>query len=391
MQALYGANMASHPGDDSYGFADGERFLMTIWDSGGTDTIDASAQTLRSIISLVDGTFSSIGLRLTTAELRRDFPAGSAAAPTPTYDGRDNLAIAYGAVIESAIGGSGDDQITGNPSDNQLTGGAGRDTLNGGAGNDTLAGGSEDDQLYGEDGHDNLNGNSGHDLLVGGHGNDSLYAEDGNDVAFGEAGDDLIVLGFGDDRGYGQDGNDVLFGEFGDDLLAGGLGQDTAYGQAGRDQVFGEAGDDVLSGGDDDDAVYGQAGDDRVSGDSGNDVVSGGDGLDTLTGGTGADIFYFERPDGGTDMVMDFNSAEGDHLYVAAAAFGAPVGFHLTTGLGFLTGPAPFPTAATATFYRHTNSQALWFDVDGTGPAGANVLAFLIGNPTLSAADIVFV
>ena len=247
------------------------------------------------------------------------------------------------------------------------------------------------DTLYGEDGDDFLNGNAGQDSLIGGHGRDTLYGEDGNDVLFGESGQDSLIGGHGNDTLYGQDDADVLFGEAGADTLVCGFGNDTAYGQAGRDQVFGEGGDDVLSGGSDDDAVYGQAGDDSVNGDEGNDVVSGGDGLDKLTGGAGVDIFYFERPNGGTDMVMDFDRTQGDHIYVAAAAFAAPAGFKLTAEIGFFARAGALPAFATATFYQDTRTQALWFDPDGTGPSGPNVVAFLIGNPALSAGDIVFV
>ena len=48
-----------------------------------------------------------------------------------------NMTIAVGTVIENAIGGPGDDTITGNNADNMLSGGAGNDSLYGYAGNDT--------------------------------------------------------------------------------------------------------------------------------------------------------------------------------------------------------------------------------------------------------------
>ena len=38
----------------------------------------------------------------------------------------NNIGIAYGAVIENAIGGHGNDQINGNQVDNVLTGNGGR-------------------------------------------------------------------------------------------------------------------------------------------------------------------------------------------------------------------------------------------------------------------------
>jgi Ca2+-binding RTX toxin-like protein len=59
------------------------------------------------------------------------------APPTPTYDGSNNLGIAFGAVIENAIGGSGDDTIWGNSANNRLQGNGGINTLDGGDGVDT--------------------------------------------------------------------------------------------------------------------------------------------------------------------------------------------------------------------------------------------------------------
>ena len=60
----------------------------------------------------------------------------------------DNLTIAHGAVIENAIGGAGNDKITGNDRDNILTGGAGADIFefNSGFGSDTIT-----DFVLGED------------------------------------------------------------------------------------------------------------------------------------------------------------------------------------------------------------------------------------------------
>ena len=41
----------------------------------------------------------------------------------------DNIAIAYGALIENAIGGHGNDRINGNQANNSFTGGEGADTF----------------------------------------------------------------------------------------------------------------------------------------------------------------------------------------------------------------------------------------------------------------------
>ncbi|MEL0207167.1 MAG: M10 family metallopeptidase C-terminal domain-containing protein, partial [Alphaproteobacteria bacterium] len=52
------------------------------------------------------------------------------------YRGQDNVGIAYNTWIENAVGGDGDDTITGNAKGNRITGGAGNDTIDGGAGDD---------------------------------------------------------------------------------------------------------------------------------------------------------------------------------------------------------------------------------------------------------------
>ena len=53
------------------------------------------------------------------------------------YLGQENFGISINAVIENALGGAGDDTITGNTADNELTGNAGDDTIDGGDGTDT--------------------------------------------------------------------------------------------------------------------------------------------------------------------------------------------------------------------------------------------------------------
>ena len=149
MQYVYGAETSgTSSGDTTYSYDVDPKMLKTIWDTGGTDTIDASNQTRETIIDLREGQFSSIGI-YEEADQITDLKARLSAAGWDTssvdafyasnsvYTGADNLAIAYGAVIENAKGGSADDTITGNSADNEITGGAGDDTIDGGAGDDT--------------------------------------------------------------------------------------------------------------------------------------------------------------------------------------------------------------------------------------------------------------
>ncbi len=129
VQFLYGANTDYNTGDDIYTFSNSEPEMLTIWDAGGNDTIDLSNQSLDMEIDLNAGAFSSIGMRYVLQS------NGYFIDPTPVA-AVDNVAIAYGVEIENAIGGSGDDILTGNALDNTFIGGGGNDSIDGGEGED---------------------------------------------------------------------------------------------------------------------------------------------------------------------------------------------------------------------------------------------------------------
>jgi hypothetical protein len=117
LQQRWGANLSTRTGNDAYAAVDG--LIQVIWDAGGTDTISGAAFGQVSI-DLHEGAFSSLG-------------------------GVNNLAIAYGAVIENATGGGGNDTLIGNAAANVLSGGGGNDTIRGFGGNDTIDGGAGSD------------------------------------------------------------------------------------------------------------------------------------------------------------------------------------------------------------------------------------------------------
>ncbi|MDP2206609.1 MAG: type I secretion C-terminal target domain-containing protein [Alphaproteobacteria bacterium] len=157
LQALYGAPANANTGDTDYVFnSKTTEYLTTIVDSDGFDTIDASGQTLGSIIHLQDGALSSIGIigkiaDVSAAELAK------AITPGELLDqARYNIAIAKGTIIENATGGSGNDYISGNAENNRLMGGAGDDILLGLDGDDWLFGGAGADILTGGDGADHF-------------------------------------------------------------------------------------------------------------------------------------------------------------------------------------------------------------------------------------------
>ena len=118
LQYLYGANMSHNASDTTYSYKPDTPFIEAIWDAGGTDTLDFSNFRKANTISLVDGEYSTIGFDV-------------------DWSMTDNLGIAFDAIIENAIGGSGDDTIKGNDSSNSIEGGPGNDVIDGGKGNDT--------------------------------------------------------------------------------------------------------------------------------------------------------------------------------------------------------------------------------------------------------------
>ncbi|MCX7360636.1 MAG: M10 family metallopeptidase C-terminal domain-containing protein, partial [Alphaproteobacteria bacterium] len=134
LQGVYGADTTTRAGDTVYCFhatAGNDVFdftanadpVLTIYDAGGNDTLDLSGYDTPSVIGLTPGATSS--------------------ANGMTH----NIGIALGTIIETAIGGSGDDTIKGTARAETLIGGAGNDTLVGGGGDDTLTGGAGDDTI----------------------------------------------------------------------------------------------------------------------------------------------------------------------------------------------------------------------------------------------------
>ncbi|KZL23839.1 calcium-binding protein [Pseudovibrio sp. Ad37] len=117
--------------------------------------------------------------------------------------------------FENAVGGRGNDNLTGTEDAN---------TIQLGNGNDTASGLGGDDTLRGQSGNDTLNGGAGNDLLFGG---------DGDDVLKGGADDDVLNGGIGSDTLIGGVGNDILIGGEGNDTFkySRGHGQDRILGQ----------------------------------------------------------------------------------------------------------------------------------------------------------------
>lgn len=383
LQWLYGANHGTRGGNTTYAFdpatgallIDGEaqmtqeggKVFRTIWDGGGTDSLDLSAFGGGVRIDLTPGGWTRFDpARLAVVGLSSATPDGL------SYEAPGNLAFALQPdagdlrpLIENATGGGGQDTITGNAAANRLEGGGGADRMFGGAGDDLLLGG------------------------------------EGDDRAAGSAGADTLEMGAGDDTGLGRSGDDLLLGFAGSDLLRGMDGADTLHGgrigfpdvdgTGGADTLLGMGGDDVLFGGEGDDDLRGGMGDDLLSGGDGPDWLRGGEGADTFIGGGesdrlssqhdgAADVFVF-RLDGqeGMDVISGFESGiDFVHLEIEPQDFAFELSHRAST-------------AAVTILYDIASGNWLLVDLDGSGAGAAMPVARFRGAVTLSAADFVLV
>ncbi|HYE42698.1 MAG TPA: M10 family metallopeptidase, partial [Caulobacteraceae bacterium] len=335
LQIKYGANTTYQSGDNVYALPTANAagtFYACIWDTGGVDWITAGA-----------GMDVVIDLRPATIQ----YEVGGGGFVSYAAGIHGGFTIAQGVIIENAVGGAGDDTITGNDADNDLEGGGGNDLLSGGlgvdivsyttasagvevnlsltgaqatggAGTDTLSGfeslrGSDfGDELTGTDGANSLFGGDGDDFLYGGLGADVLDGGDGRDAVEYRAATSAVRINLltGVHVGVGGDSltsievfdlgsaADNFVGLAADETVRGHDGNDVLNGLGGADTLIAGNGDDRVNGGDGDDSLQGQAGADRIDAGTGADVVSGGlgddhihgrDGDDVLDGGAGAD------------------------------------------------------------------------------------------------------
>lgn len=141
LQTMYGVNYNTRATDTEYVF-DTNPGILTIWDGGDIDRIDASGRTDNVTIDLQPGHFSSIGGTKNIAVALVDhLAAGDQSKP----------------LIEHARGGAGNDTLTGNIANNALEGRGGTNLLYGMGGNDLLISKGTNDVL---------DGGAGDDLLI---------------------------------------------------------------------------------------------------------------------------------------------------------------------------------------------------------------------------------
>jgi serralysin len=300
IQQMYGADYTTNANNTTYIFstATGQMFVngigqnqpsanrvfRTIWDGNGVDTYNLSNYTTSLSIDLTPGGWVNLD-RFGNFQ-RANLGGGTGGGMHPGHArGHIFNALQFGgdarSLIENAIGGTGNDVITGNSANNNLSGMAGNDTLNGNAGNDILEGGF------------------GSDTLLGEAGNDSLYGGDDNDSLGGGDGDDYLDGGFGFDTIDGGNGFDTTsYAFYGGPIIANlSTGMVSFPGNS-------PLTDTLIS----IERLIATNGNDEITGSSVANTIDGGAGIDTLTGGLGSDTFVLStRGASNYDIITDFS------------------------------------------------------------------------------------
>jgi serralysin len=162
--------------------------VVTLFNTGTDNTLDASGYKDDQRIDLHAGAFSDIGGHF------------------------NNVAIAFDTVIENAKGGGGDDKITASDVSSQLSGGKGADTLVGGAGRDVLKGGADADHLVGGAGNDRFIGGGGSDVFAFGKGDFGASTTKAGDLIRDfQSGHDQIDLSAVDANSSAKGNQDFVF------------------------------------------------------------------------------------------------------------------------------------------------------------------------------------
>lgn len=401
LQSLYGANLGTRTGDTVYGFgstagraaydlAINLQPVFTIWDAGGIDTLDLSGFFTASRIDLRPGTFTDAG------GLTR------------------NISIAYGAMIENAVGGSGADDIIGNNAANLLNGRGAGDRMEGGRGDDvyvvnsagdlvveragegsdlvrssisyTLGGGVEDLTLAGgatvgtgNAAANRIEGNSGSNRLSGGGSADWLDGSGGADLLLGGTGHDHFVFDDAGDRAIEEagEGTDTVVSTVTarltanvENLVLGGTAAIAGTGNAAANRIEGNRAANDLAGGLGDDGLWGGAGQDR------------------LRGGSGADRFFFDTALGRTniDSILDFRSAD-DAIFLDRSVFTGIIRNGQLREEAFQHGSRSLEADDRILHDRVTGE--IFYDGDGAGGSGPVLFAVVEPGRLLTPGDFI--
>ena len=314
LQHIYGANMQTRTGDTVYGFGSNAgptydfalnvRPVLAIWDAGGVDTINMSGAG-GSTIDLREGGFSSMnGLQ-------------------------HSIAIAYGAVIENAVGSRGHDLIYGNDVANIIDGGPLADRMYGGGGDDTFFVESESDQVFEFEGE-------GFDVVFASS-SFNLWGAFVERVTLTGNGNFYVYDAYNVDEIIGNDGDNVLQGAKAGAVRIGGKGDDTYFvnhEMARVVELAGEGVDEVYA-----DCDYSLAGtyvenlrlstdgvraignslNNVIHGNARDNYIDGGRGADIMSGGYGNDVYVVDHV--GDQVLEYFDSVPGRDTVHAHVSF----------------------------------------------------------------------
>jgi serralysin len=234
-------------------------YYSSIWDAGGIDEIVYNG-----------ARDSNIDLRPATLK----YEAGGGGWVSYAFGIYGGFTVANGATIENARSGSGNDKLTGNAVDNILDAGAGNDNLYlwFGGGNDTALGGTGNDNIF-------FGGTfNSADVVRGGEGVDTLVFQGGSYGAL------VLTPNVTEIENISLlAGSNTNFGEPGTNRYDYSITTNDANFAAGLQvRVNGSA---LLEG---EDFTFNGSAETNAS-----FVIYGGKGADTLTGGLGNDIFFF--------------------------------------------------------------------------------------------------
>lgn len=330
IQAKYGVNTTTRVENTTYGFHStvvgieaaiydfniNKTPILTIWDAGGLDTLDLSGSNANQNIDLTPGAYSSV-------------------------DGMiNNLAIAFNTSIERAIGGGGNDT---------LTGGSTSTLLDGGIGNDLYIIKLAADHLS-----SNLIRDTGGVNIGGGK----------DEIRFTSTVTSTLVLNSTDT---------------GIELVSIGTGTAATALTAGTTALNINA-SAVLNGL----TIIGNAGNNSLIGGFGNDTIYGGAGNDTMSGGAGADYFVFNstlNQSTNLDLIIDFQSGI-DHLQLSKSIFKSFSTATVLSSAQFYENTTTTVAANSATDYLiyMFTTGGLYYDADGNRGTSSPIEIAVIGS-----------
>ena len=113
LQYLYGANKSTSA-NQQINFTGSYVGMQTIWSPNGA-TINVSTSTKNNLFDLRQGAYSSVDMITPPSQT--------------TYTGKNNVAIAYGSIVDTVIGGAGNDIIYANADGDMIDGGGGANTV----------------------------------------------------------------------------------------------------------------------------------------------------------------------------------------------------------------------------------------------------------------------